>query len=74
MLDADYEVAFKKINEEFDSIGHQWYVYVNVKCKLKICGSWYTCTFAMCSCEYLMNIVMMDLQPIFSGFFNKDAW
>ena len=26
MLDAEYEVAFKKINEEFDSIGHQWYV------------------------------------------------
>ena len=26
MLDAEYEVAFKKINEEFDSIGHLWYV------------------------------------------------
>ena len=24
MLDADYEMAFKKISEEFDSIGHQW--------------------------------------------------
>ena len=70
MLDAEYEVAFKKINDEFDSIGHQW--YVQPLAKLKVCGSW--CAFPMCSCEYLMNIVMMDLQPIFSGFFTKDAW
>lgn len=39
---------------------------------MKICGSWYA--IPMCSCEYLMNIVMMDLQPIFAGFFTKDAW
>jgi hypothetical protein len=33
MLDAEYEVAFKKISEEFDSIGHQW--YVNIKSNVK---------------------------------------